>query len=154
FAGNPVENGLVESLSRPGGNVTGLSGVAAELAGKHVELIREALPSAGRVDVLANESDPFSKPFIEQLRQAGIATGLAINAKLIRGEEIEATFTAIAQARPDAVVVQGSLPTKRAAELALKYGLPAFYLPPEEGGLMTYLVIETEVHRRAAAFID
>ncbi len=60
LAGNPVETGLVESLARPGGNVTGMAGVGAELAGKCVELIREMMPSARRIVVLANAPDPFS----------------------------------------------------------------------------------------------
>jgi putative ABC transport system substrate-binding protein len=63
LAGNPVETGLVESLARPGGNITGMAGVAAELAGKSVQLIREMLPSAKRVVALANAPDPFSKAF-------------------------------------------------------------------------------------------
>jgi putative ABC transport system substrate-binding protein len=63
LAGNPVESGLVESLARPGGNVTGMSSVGAELAGKSVELIQELLPSARRVAALANAPDPFSRLF-------------------------------------------------------------------------------------------
>src|SRR5205085_6819359 len=65
LAGNPVETGLVASLGRPGGNVTGMAGVGAELAGKCVELIQELLPSAHRIAALANAPDPFSKPFVE-----------------------------------------------------------------------------------------
>ena len=67
LAGDPVANGLVDSLNRPGGNVTGMSGVNAELGGKSVELIREMLPSAHRISALANAPDPFSKPFLEQI---------------------------------------------------------------------------------------
>src|SRR5207302_423496 len=74
LAGNPVETGLVESLARPGGNITGMAGVAAELAGKSVQLIRDMLPSARRIVALANAADPFSKPFIEHIRLAGTAT--------------------------------------------------------------------------------
>src|SRR5438093_8837237 len=78
LAGNPVETGLVQSLARPGGNVTGTAGVGAEAAGKCVELIREMLPSARRVAALVNAPDPFSKPFLEQIRLGGAATGTAI----------------------------------------------------------------------------
>ncbi len=74
LAGDPVETGLVESLNRPGGNITGMAGVTAELAGKSVEIIRELLPSAHRVVALANAPDPFSKPFLEYIRLAGLAT--------------------------------------------------------------------------------
>jgi len=67
LAGDPVANGLVNSLNQPGGNVTGMSGVNAELGGKSVELIREMLPSTHRIAALANAPDPFSKPFLEQI---------------------------------------------------------------------------------------
>ena len=70
LAGNPVETGLIDSLDRPGGNITGMAGVTAELAGKSVELLREMLPSARRVVALANAPDPFSKPFLEQIMAA------------------------------------------------------------------------------------
>jgi ABC-type uncharacterized transport system substrate-binding protein len=112
LAGNPVETGLVESLTRPGGNVTGMSSVGAELAGKSVELIRELLPSARRVAALVNAPDPFSRPFLEQIRLGGKATGVTIDAIMIHGaEELEAAFPAMEQKRPDAIVVQASLPT-------------------------------------------
>jgi putative ABC transport system substrate-binding protein len=73
--GDPVGNGLVASLRRPGGNVTGIAGVTAELAGKSVQLIREMLPSARRVSALANAVDAFSKPFLEQIQLGGEVTG-------------------------------------------------------------------------------
>jgi putative tryptophan/tyrosine transport system substrate-binding protein len=126
LAGDPVGTGLVESLARPGGNVTGMSNVGAELAGKSVELIRELLPSARRVAALVNVPDPFSKPFLEQIRLGGQATGVTIDAIMIRGaEELEAAFLAMEQKRPDAIIVQASLPAKRVAELALSHRLPA-----------------------------
>src|SRR6476620_11803918 len=77
--GDPIGTGLVASLPRPGGNVTGMASVTAELAGKCVQLIRDMLPSARRVTALANATDPFSKPFLEQIRLGGEATGTAIN---------------------------------------------------------------------------
>src|SRR6516225_7098813 len=77
--GDPVGLGLVASLPRPGGNVTGMTTVAAELAGKSVQLIRDMLPSARRVTALANATDAFSKPFLEQIQLGGEATGTRIN---------------------------------------------------------------------------
>src|SRR5262245_24911400 len=77
--GDPIGTGLVASLPRPGGNVTGLASVAAELAGKSVQLIRDMLPSVRRVTALANATDPFSKPFLEQIQLGGEATGMTIN---------------------------------------------------------------------------
>jgi putative ABC transport system substrate-binding protein len=157
-AGNPVETGLVESLARPGGNVTGMSGVSAELAGKSVELIRELLPSARHVAALANALDPFSRLFLEQIRLGGQATGVTIDAIMIRGaEELEAAFPAMEQKRPDAIIVQASLPTKRVAELALRYRIPTVAVVrgfAEEGGLMTYSAAEADMYRHAAAYVD
>ncbi len=78
--GDPIGTGLVMSLPRPGGNVTGIASVTAELAGKSVQLIRDMLPSARRVTALANATDPFSKPFLEQIQLGGEATGTGVPA--------------------------------------------------------------------------
>ena len=158
LAGNPVETGLVASLSRPGGNVTGIAGVTAELAGKNLELIRELLPSVHRVAALANAPDPFSKPFLERIRLSGTASGTAIDTILVNSaEELDALFSALEKERPDAIIVQPSLPTKRVAELALRHRIPA--VSPirglvDEGGLMCYGVDEADAYRRAAVFVD
>lgn len=152
FAGNPVETGLVESLAPLGGNVSGLVGVGAELAGKSVELIRDMLPSAHRVVALANASDPFSKPFIDATHSGGEATGITVDPMMVHGsDELDAAFAAMENERPDAVIVQGSLRAKAAAELALKHRIPAVVVRPELGGLMSYRTDERDVYRRAAA---
>jgi putative ABC transport system substrate-binding protein len=156
--GDPIGTGLVASLPRPGGNVTGMASVTAELAGKSVQLIREMLPSARRVTALANATDPFSKPFLEQIKLAGEATGTTINAIGVSGnEEFETAFAGMEQDRPDALIVQPSLPTKRAAELAVKHRVPAVSVPrwfAEEGGLMAYSARYVELFREAAVFVD
>jgi putative ABC transport system substrate-binding protein len=157
LAGDPVANGLVDSLNRPGGNVTGMSGVNAELGGKSVELIREMLPSTHRIVALANAPDPFSKPFLEQIEAGGRATGTVIDAKMLRAEELETAFADMGKERPDAVIVQPSLPAKRVAELAAKYGIPAVStLGPfaELGGLMSYAPVLAYLYRRAAVYVD
>jgi putative tryptophan/tyrosine transport system substrate-binding protein len=158
LAGNPVETGLAESLARPGRNVTGIAGVGAELSGKCVELIREMVPSAHRVAALANALDPFSRPFLEKIREVGKASGMTIDEIMIyRAEELEAAFAAMDKDRPSAVIVQPSLGLKRPAELALKYQIPAasiFRQFAEEGGLVSYAAFEPEVYRRAAVFVD
>jgi putative ABC transport system substrate-binding protein len=155
-AGDPVGTGLVASLPRPGGNVTGIAGVTAELAGKSVQLIRDMLPSARRVTVLANAADPFSRPFLEQVRRGGEVTGTTISAMRISGsEEFENAFAAMEKERPDAVIVQPSLPSKRAAELALKQRLPAVSVPrwfAQEGGLMSYSPRYADLYRKAALY--
>src|SRR5205814_454436 len=102
LVGNPVETGLVDSLARPGGNITGMAGVAAELAGKSVQLIREMLPSAHRLVALANALDPFSKPFVEHIRLGGEATGTIIDPIMIHtAAEIDAAFEGMQKDRPD-----------------------------------------------------
>ena len=158
LAGNPVETGLVESLDRPGGNITGMAGAAAELSSKTVELIREMLPSARHIVALANAPDPFSKPFVEYIQKGGAATGMTVDAKMIRDtEELEAAFREMAKERPDAVIVQPSLPRRRAAELAMRHRIPAvsvIYGFADEGGLMTYAPSEVEIYRRAASIVD
>ena len=106
---DPIAVGLVTSLARPGGNITGFSNMAAETAGKSVELFRDMLPSIGRVAALANPADPFTTPFLEQVRLAGRTAGIRIEpVALARGpEEAEAAFATITQEGAEAVVVQG-----------------------------------------------
>jgi putative ABC transport system substrate-binding protein len=158
ICGDLVGTGLVESLARPGGNVTGSSSLNAELSAKFVELIRDMVPSAHRVAVLANAPDPFSKVFVKQIQLAGEATGTAIDPIMIHSaEELDAAFPSMERSRPDAVIVQPSLPTKRVAELALTHRLPA--VSPtrgivDEGGLMSYGIEEADAYRRAAIFVD
>jgi putative ABC transport system substrate-binding protein len=103
-AGDPVQTGLVSSLARPGGNITGLSSTTAELYVKTLELIREVLPSTRRVAVLANAAiaaDPFAKPFVEQIEEAGRTLGIAIQTIRVRGEEeFDAAFAAMDREGP------------------------------------------------------
>jgi ABC-type uncharacterized transport system substrate-binding protein len=156
--GDPIGTGLIASLPRPGGNVTGMASVTAELAGKSVQLIRDMLPSARRVTALANAIDPFSKPFLEQIKLGGDVTGTTINAiRISSSEEFETAFAAMEKDRPDAIIVQPSLPTRRAAELALKQRVPAVSVPrwfAEEGGLMSYSAKYSELFHKAAGYVD
>jgi putative ABC transport system substrate-binding protein len=156
--GDPVGTGLVVSLHRPGGNVTGIAAVTAELAGKCVQLIRDMLPSARRVTALANATDPFSKPFLKQIHLAGETTGTEIKpVRISNNEEFESAFAAMERDRPDAIIVQPSLPSKRAAELALRHRVPAVSVPRwfvDEGGLMSYSAIYADLFRKAAVYVD
>jgi putative ABC transport system substrate-binding protein len=156
--GDPIGTGLVASLPRPGGNVTGIASVSSELAGKSVQLIRDMLPSARRVAALANATDPFAKPFLEQINLGGEATGTTINPVSIgNSEELEAAFAAMEKDRPDAVIVQPSLPSRRAAELALKQRMPAVSVPrwfAEQGGLMSYSPRYADLFHKAAVYVD
>jgi putative tryptophan/tyrosine transport system substrate-binding protein len=156
--GDMMGTGLVESLARPGGNVTGCSSLNAELSGKFVELIREMVPSARRVAVLANAPDPFSKVFVKQIQLAGEATATEIDTIMIHSaEELDAAFVSMEGSRPDAVIVQPSLPTKLAAELALSHRIPAICGWRDfvhDGGLMAYFATETNMYRAAAVLVD
>jgi putative tryptophan/tyrosine transport system substrate-binding protein len=156
--GDMIGTGLVESLARPGGNVTGNSSLNAELSAKFIELIREIVPSVHRVAVLANAPDPFSKVFVREIQLAGQASGTAIDPILVHGsEELDAAFQSMERSRPDAVIVQPSLPTKRAAELALSYRIPAICGWRDfvgDGGLMAYFAAEADMYREAAVFVD
>jgi putative tryptophan/tyrosine transport system substrate-binding protein len=157
-AGDPVGTGLIASLARPGGNITGMAGVTAELAGKSVELVREMMPSARRVAALCNATDPFAKPFLEQIQFGGRAVGVEIEPFMVReGDELDAAFSRLRAGRIDAVIVQPSLPTKRVAELALHDRLPAVSVPrwfAEEGGLLSYSPRQADLYRQAADYVD
>jgi len=158
LVGNPVENGLVESLARPGGNVTGMAALGAELAGKCVDLVRELVPSAHRIAALVNAPDPFSGPFLRQIQLNGEARGTAIEPIMIQSTaELDPAFTAMEKERPDAAIVQPSLPIKRVAELAIKSRIPAMSFIRDfanEGGLMSYGSEEADAYRKAAVYVD
>jgi putative tryptophan/tyrosine transport system substrate-binding protein len=155
--GAPIGTGLVESLARPGGNVTGIAAVGADLSGKMVDLIRDVLPTARRVVALANAPDPFSQPFLDKIRLAGKATGTAIDPIMVdNAGELDGVFAAIAKNPPGAVIVQPSLPTKRVAQLALEYRIPAVCVDRAfayDGGLMAYYSAEGDIYHRAAVLV-
>ena len=143
LAGDPLGTGIVSSLARPSGNLTGLSTMGAELQAKCVELLRDMLPSLRRVAALGYAPDPFSKPFVEQVQLAGRSTGIEINPiMMLKGpDEITRAFDVIEEARAGAVVMQGTFSTKQVADLALKHRLPAATNVrsfTEAGGLMSY----------------
>ncbi len=157
-AGDPVGTGLIASLARPGGNITGVSGTTALMGGKTLELIREMLPSAKRVAILANAADPFTKPFLEQIEHAGRAMAMDIRSIRVRGvNEFDTAFSEMGKWRADAVIIQPSLPREAAISLALKHRFPtasptgAF---PEAGGLMSYSPSITHLYREVAVYVD
>jgi putative tryptophan/tyrosine transport system substrate-binding protein len=158
ITGDPVGTGLVASLSRPGGNITGLSYMIPETHGKCVELLRDMLPSVQRVAVLGNAGDPSNQQIIEQIQIAGHITGIKIDPIMMvsRADQFDAAFANMAQERSDAVVVHASLPPKNIADLALKYRLPAatsIRQFAEAGGLVSYGAVESDLWRRSAFFV-
>jgi putative tryptophan/tyrosine transport system substrate-binding protein len=155
YAGDPVGTGLVASLPRPGGNITGVSAMTSELHGKCVELFKDMLPSTHRIGALINAADISSKPILDQIQNVGKMTGIEITPTVfVRSPgEIDAAFASIKKAGADAVVLQGSIPAKIAAELALTHQLPAataFRPFAEAGGLMSYSVSFAEAFRMTA----
>ena len=125
-AGDPVATGLISSLARPGGNITGMSAAAAEVAGKSLELIRELIPSARRIAVLANETDPFTTPYLAQIGQGARGFGLEVEPIMGRpGESQASAFEAMSAKRIHALIVQGTMIRKDTADLALKHRLPS-----------------------------
>lgn len=156
--GDPVATGLISSLDRPGGNVTGLTSGGAELTAKTIELIREVLPSTKRVAALANAPDPFSKVFVDGVEDAGRKLGVAIQTFKVRGiDDFDAAFNAMVKEQAQAVIVQLSLPRKPIVDHALKSRLPLFGPSPllaQEGGLISYSPHQGDLYHRAAAYVD
>jgi putative tryptophan/tyrosine transport system substrate-binding protein len=158
-AGDPVGTGLVASLSRPGGNVTGLSNMAAETAGKSVELFRDMLPSLRRVAVLANPVDPFTKSLLEQVQLTGRTASIEIApiAMVQTPDQLEDAFASMAREQANAVVVQGIFFSKAVADLAIKYRLPSAAVLrsfADAGGLISYGADLPHIYRRSAAFVQ
>jgi len=159
---DPVANGFVASLARPGGNITGLATLSPELSGKRLELLKEILPKISRVAVLGTSTTPGTA---QELKEAELAAG-AFGVKLqylnvLDPKDIEAGFRAASTERADAVLVLNSAilisQRKQIADLAVKNRLPAMYPQAEyveDGGLMTYGVSFIDLHRRAATYVD
>jgi putative tryptophan/tyrosine transport system substrate-binding protein len=158
LVGDPVETGLVASLAQPGGNVTGMAAIGAELAGKLVDVVHELMPAARRIAALANVPDPFSKPFLHWIDSSAAAAGITIDRIMIHSSvELDAAFSALEKERPDALIVQPSLPIRRVAELALRYRVPAVSFIrdfADQGGLLSYGTDEADAYRKATVYVD
>jgi putative ABC transport system substrate-binding protein len=161
-AGDPVGEGLVASLARPGGNITGLASIAAEVVGKQLELLKEVVPKVSRVAVLLNPSHSAHPLMARQAEGAARALGVQLHI-LQAGSpaEIDAAFAAMRSQRVGGVLVlRGSLflaQRTQIAALAAKSRLPAVYGTREEaeaGGLMAYGASLPLLYRRAATYVD
>jgi len=159
IAADPVETGIVPSLARPGGNITGVSLMSAVFVGKCVELFHDMLPAMRRVAVLTNAADAlFAKLVLEHVEVAARLSGIKIQPITLRGpdQELDAAFAAMTREQADAVVIQGSLSTKRLAELAREYRLPAASSTRafvDAGGLMSYGADGPALFRLGATFV-
>ena len=159
---DPAAAGLVDSLARPGGNITGFSSVEAVLAGKRLELIKETIARLSRVAVLWNPQDPSSAQQWKESQLAARELGLQLHSmEVSSADQYEGAFKEATQARSAALAVTaGSLAAsnqKRIADLAKKSRLPAIYVQENyvsSGGLMSYGPDQAERYRRVASMID
>jgi putative tryptophan/tyrosine transport system substrate-binding protein len=160
---DPVEAGLVESLARPGGNVTGITNLTTELGGKRLELLKEAVPKLARVAVLYELAVPASVLEVKEvLPVAARALGLTVRSWEVRDANgFEQVFAALSKERPDGLYVPvGALMTanqQRIVGFALKSRLPSMYGNREAvdaGGLMSYGADLADSYRRVAYFVD
>jgi putative ABC transport system substrate-binding protein len=161
---DPVRAGLVESLARPGGNVTGLTALGRELGGKRLELLKEAIPKLSRVAVLYDPANPPSLHEVKELLPADArALKLTIQPWEIRAvDDFEKVFAALNKQRPDGLYVVTAGPVmrpneKRIAGFALKSRLPSVYDSRgyvEAGGLMSYGADLADSYRRVAIYVD
>jgi putative ABC transport system substrate-binding protein len=161
-SGSPVEQGLAESLARPGGNVTGLSVLVSDLSGKRVELLKEAFPKVIRVLTLWSPRSSEAVIGLKETQEAAQALAVKLHpVKVQTAEDIEKVFAELPKANVNAVLVvlspQVTLQSKRIVELALKQRLPGMYPTrqfAEEGGLMAYGPLIGDLYRRAATYVD
>ncbi len=160
---DPVEAGIVDSLARPGGNVTGVAfAVGPEIVGKHLELLKEAIPKVSRVAVLSNPAHPLDAGYRREAQAAAGVLRVTLQFYEVRDpNELEGAFTAMTKARAGALLV---LPhpftfanARRIADLAAKSRLPAVFAfreSVEAGGLMAYAANAPDMFRRAATYVD
>ena len=160
---DPVEEGLIESLARPGGNVTGVTNLGRELGGKRLELLKEAVPKVARVAVLYEPVAGSVREVKELLPVAARALGLTIQPWEVRAaDDFERVFAAISKWRPDGLYVPAAGPVmtanqKRIVDFALKSRLPSMYslrLFVDAGGLMHYGADLADSYRRVAYYVD
>ena len=160
---DPVGDGFVVSLARPGGNITGMSLRMVELPGKRLELLQETVPQRTRVAVLANPAFVVNMLYLHNLTVAAHALRLHLHVvEVRRADELDAAFAAITRAGADALMVMSDPALMdtlagRVADLAATHRLPAMYnwkMYVEAGGLMSYGPSLPDSHRRAATYVD
>jgi putative ABC transport system substrate-binding protein len=161
-SGDPVAEGVVASLARPGGNITGLSALAPEISGKQLELLKEIVPKLSRVAVLGTSAQPGNAQMLREVELVAKAFGVKLQyLDVLSSKDIETAFRAAAKERAGAVLVLTSpvLLSQRTQieDLAVKNRLPAISWASEfvvDGGLMSYGVSITDLFRRAATYVD
>lgn len=160
-ATDPVKDGLVSSLSRPGGNLTGVSLLTAELVKKRLELARQVVPNAAAVAVLVNPNNPNAEQNLQLAREAARTIGLRIIiVKAGSASNFDAAFASIVQQRAEVLVIAGdpyfNSQIERLAALTVRHALPAIYQQREfavAGGLMSYGINLVEAYRIAGTYV-
>ena len=160
--GDPVGTGLVPSLARPDGNLTGLSSVAPDLEGKRLELLREIVPSVSRIAVFLNSVNPFHATSMRQAQTAGKTLGIKVQQYDIRkSEDLDGAFAAIRKERPDALLILADRVflhnRERIVDFTEEQRLPnvsAYKEVVEAGGLMSYGPSYEDMHKRAAIYVN
>ena len=160
--GDPLRTGLIASLARPGGNVTGLTQLGAEVAGKRLQILKDTVPNVSRVAFLRNRASPAHVPYFNELQAA--ARGLRLTLQSVEVQEpyqFERAFAEMMRERPDALIVTADaihqLRQAWIVEFAAKRRLPVMYQLKEyveAGGLMSYGASITDNYRRAATYVD
>jgi putative ABC transport system substrate-binding protein len=160
---DPVGNGFVASLARPGSNITGLSSLAPELSGKQLELLKEVVPTLSRVAVFGTSTNPGNSQMLKEVKRATATFGVKLQYLEVRSsKDIETAFRAASNERAEALLylVAGLVAAGHRieiTELAVKSRLPAIYTQinyVEDGGLMSYGVNTADLDRRAATYVD
>jgi putative ABC transport system substrate-binding protein len=157
WVANSVEQGFAQSLSRPGGNLTGVDPAGTETTQKNLEAVREILPDVHRIAVLANANDPFHEPFLEGIKLGADRLKIELDPIIVHSpDELDAAFSNIETWHAQAVLVQPSITQQRIAELALRLRMPAIGSRAlvELGALASYAADQEALYRRCADFID
>jgi putative ABC transport system substrate-binding protein len=160
--GDPIAAGLVESLARPGGNLTGVTALGQELGAKRLELLKEIVPHARRIAVLTNPDSPDTGHFAQPAQRAAAALGVTLEVLEARQPgELDAAFSAMRRAEADALMLVGDIMLItnrwRIVELAARHRLPAIYFDREfvsAGGLVFYGAGLPAMYRHAATHVD
>ena len=162
IAEDAVKQGFVTNLAHPGGNITGMTAMTSELAGKRLELLREALPNVSRIALLWNPPGSGGPDFLKDTQAAARALGMTLQSVEVHtADDFEGAFSAVLKGRPQALVVGPGqfmfTHQKQVVEFATKNNLPSIYAwkgPATAGGLLAYGVNIPQVYHRAAYYVD
>jgi putative ABC transport system substrate-binding protein len=159
---DPIGNGFVTSLARPGGNITGLSTHYPEISGKQLELVKEAIPRVVRIAILGTHTEPGARQALKEMEPAAAQFKVQLQfVEVTRSDDVPNAFRTLLKKRAEAILLLATpilnSQRKKVLELAANNRLPAIYYSAEwvdEGGLMSYGVSFTDLYRRAATYVD